>query len=80
MRTGLWVVLGRAAADFRVVKKMLFGCFRLVFFWNKSCKKDAIYLTSGCFGAMIKIPANRRSLLDNRTALVKKKSRQTLGT
>ena len=63
----------------RVVKKMLEGGFRLVCFWNQSCMKDAVDLTFGCFWRIIILPTNRRTLLDNRTALAQKKIAQSLG-
>ena len=41
--------------------------------------KDAVDLTFGCFWRIIILPTNRRTLLDNRTALVQKKITQSLG-
>ena len=41
--------------------------------------KDASDLTSGCFRGIIILPTNRRTLLDNRTALAQKKIAQSLG-
>ena len=76
-----WTVGGIEAGggSHRVVKKMLADCFHLVCFWNQSCMKDVSDLTSGWFHRIIILPTNRRTLLDNRTALAQKKIAQSLG-